>query len=53
MVIIKEDGKWILYSKNKKKKLGEFDSYEKALKRERQIQYFKHLTKVKQHERGR
>tara|TARA_Y100000310_G_scaffold343572_1_gene451861 strand:- start:629 stop:763 length:135 start_codon:yes stop_codon:yes gene_type:complete len=42
MVIKKEGYKYILYSKDKKKKLGEFRSKKAALKRERQIQFFKH-----------
>jgi hypothetical protein len=37
-----EGSKWVLYSKDGSKKLGEFDTKEDALKRERQIQYFKH-----------
>jgi hypothetical protein len=38
----REGSKWVLYSKDGSKKLGEFDTKEDALKRERQIQYFKH-----------
>lgn len=37
-----ENGKWVLYSRDGSKKLGEFDSKEDAIKREKQIQYFKH-----------
>ena len=37
-----EGSKWVLYSKDGSKKLGEFDTKEDALERERQIQYFKH-----------
>ncbi|MBI2663311.1 hypothetical protein HYX15_02145 [Candidatus Woesearchaeota archaeon] len=45
MVIKKEGYKWVLYSKDKNKKLGEFKTKKDALKREKQIQYFKHLKK--------
>lgn len=41
MVIVRINSKWILYSKDKKKKLGEFKTKKDALKRERQIQYWK------------
>jgi len=41
-VIKHEDDKWVLYSSDGSKKLGEFDSEEDAIKREKQIQYFKH-----------
>ncbi len=37
--------KWILYSHDGSKTLGEFDTEEVALKRERQINYFKHVAK--------
>ena len=37
--------KWILYTKDGKKKLGEFRTKKNALKRERQIIYFKNLKK--------
>jgi hypothetical protein len=41
--VIKHEGnKWVLYSHDGLKKLGEFDSEEDAKKRERQIQFFKH-----------
>lgn len=40
-VIRYEGGKWVLYSRDGKKKLGEFDTKEAAVKRERQIQFFK------------
>jgi regulator of replication initiation timing len=41
--VIKHEGdKWVLYSADGSKKLGEFDSEEDAIKREKQIQYFKH-----------
>ena len=42
MVIVKKGYKWILYSKDKKKILGTFRTKTEALKRERQIQFFKH-----------
>ena len=44
-VIHHEGSKWILYSHDGSKKLGEFDTEEAALKRERQINYFKHVAK--------
>lgn len=37
-----EDGKWIVYNHDYKKKLGTYDTKEEALKRLRQIEYFKH-----------
>lgn len=40
-MIKQEGGKWILYSKDGKKKLGTFGSQDEALKRERQIQFMK------------
>lgn len=40
-VIRKEGDKWVLYSSDGTRKLGEFDTREDALKRERQIQFFK------------
>jgi len=43
MVIEKKGYKWILYSKDKSKILGEFKTKKEAVKRERQIQYFKHV----------
>jgi len=46
-MIKKVSGKYVLYSKNKKgghrKRLGTFGSRAAAMKREKQIQYFKHL----------
>ena len=42
MVIKKEGYKWILYNKTGEKKLGEFRTKKDAIKRERQIQFFKH-----------
>jgi predicted ABC-type ATPase len=44
-VIHHEGSKWILYSHNGSKKLGEFDTEEAAKERERQINYFKHVAK--------
>ncbi len=38
-----EGGKWVLYSADGSKKLGEFDTEEEAKKREKQIQAFKHM----------
>lgn len=40
-MIRKVGNKWILYSKNGKKKLGEFNTRQGAEKRERQINMFK------------
>ena len=45
MVIKKQKSKWILYTKDGKRKLGEFKTKKEALKRERQIQFFKHINK--------
>lgn len=40
--MIKKKGyKWILYTRDGKKKLGEFRTKKEALKRERQIIFFK------------
>jgi hypothetical protein len=43
-MIRKEGNKWILFSHDGKKHLGEFDSKEAAEKRERQINFFKAVT---------
>ena len=43
----KEGSKWVLYTKDGSKKLGTFNTKAEALKRERQINYFKHLKKKK------
>jgi len=45
MVIKKEGYKWVLYTKDGKKVLGEFRTKKAALKRERQIIYFKNLKR--------
>ena len=45
MVIKKERYKWILYTKDGKKVLGTFRTKKDALKRERQIVYFKSLRR--------
>ena len=42
MVIVKKGSYFILYSKDRKKVLGKFKTKKDALKRERQIQFFKH-----------
>lgn len=42
MVLKKEKSSWIFYSKKTHKKLGKFKTKEEALKREKQIQFFKH-----------
>jgi hypothetical protein len=44
-VIQKIGDKWVLMTKDGKKKLGEFDSEEAAKKREAQINAFKHMSK--------
>jgi len=44
-VIIKEDGKWVLYSRDRSRVLGRFDTEKEAIVRERQIQFFKHERK--------
>jgi hypothetical protein len=42
--IRQEDGKWYLYAKDGKKRLGgPYDSRDGAVKRERQVQHFKHV----------
>ena len=43
MVIKKVGYQWILYTKDSKKILGKFRTKKDALKRERQIIYFKNL----------
>ncbi|HLD00692.1 MAG TPA: hypothetical protein VJC39_03020 [Candidatus Nanoarchaeia archaeon] len=43
MVLKKEGYKWVLYSKDGQKVLGTFRTKKDALKRERQIIYFKSL----------
>ena len=42
-VIRKKDGKYCLFSKKSKRNLGCYPTRDGALKRERQVQYFKHL----------
>ena len=42
-----EDGKWVIYSHDYKKKLGTYDSEAEAKKRLRQIEYFKHQGSLK------
>ena len=42
--IRKEGSKWIIYSKDGSKKLGEYDTETAAKKRLRQIEYFKHMN---------
>lgn len=39
--IVHRNGKWILYSKNGKKRLGEYNTKEEAEARERQVNYYK------------
>ena len=40
-MIKKEGSKWVLYSKDGKKKLGTFKTKKDALKREKEILFFK------------
>jgi len=42
-----EKGKWVLYSADGSKQLGEFDTKGEAEQRERQIQFFKHQEAVR------
>ena len=37
-----EDGKWVLYTHDGSKRLGEFPTEQEAIDREREIQFFKH-----------
>ena len=50
-MIVKRANKYVLYSRSKKKgkrrRLGVFKTKEAALKRERQIQFFKHFKNKK------
>ena len=46
-MIIKQGSKFVLKSKDGSKVLGKFDTKEQALKREKQINFFKHLDKRK------
>lgn len=45
MVIVKRGYQYLLYTKDRKKVLGRFRSRKAAVKRERQIQFFKHMKK--------
>ena len=45
MVIAKHGYQWILYTKDRKRILGKFRTKKEAVKRERQIQFFKHMKK--------
>jgi len=45
MVIKKENKKFILYSRDRSKMLGSFHSLKQAMKREKQIRYFKYVKK--------
>ena len=46
-MIKKQGSKWVLYSKDGKRRLGEFKTEKAAKKREAQIQYFKNKDKQK------
>ena len=45
MVLVKKGKIWVLYSRNKKKVLGRFKTKKEALKREKQILYFKNIKR--------
>lgn len=47
MVLKKKGYQWILYNHTGKKVLGKFKTRKAALKRERAIQYYKHLKRKK------
>ncbi|MBI2084219.1 MAG: hypothetical protein HYT70_01215 [Candidatus Aenigmarchaeota archaeon] len=42
MVIVKRGFRWLLYTKDRKRVLGKFRAKKDALKRERQIIFFKY-----------
>ena len=46
-MIIKQGSKFVLKSKDGSKTIGTFDTKEQAVKREKQINFFKHLDKRK------
>ena len=46
-MIVKQGSKFVLKSKDGSKTLGTFDTKEQAVKREKQINFFKHLDKRK------
>lgn len=48
MVIVKRGSQWVLYTRDRKKVLGKFRTKKEALKRERQIIFFKYV-KGKRH----
>lgn len=50
-MIVKESNKYILKSKDGSKHLGTFNSREEALKREKQINFFKALEERKNERR--
>lgn len=51
-IIRKEGNKWVLYTSDGKRKLGTFGTKAEALKRERQIQFFKHKGEAVDPEHG-
>jgi len=53
MVLRKEGSYWILYSKKTHRVLGKFKSIKAALKRERQIQYFKKMARKRRRKKKR
>jgi hypothetical protein len=46
-MIIKQGSKFVVKSRDGSKTLGTFDTKEQAVKREKQINFFKHLDKRK------
>ena len=52
-MIKKVGDKYILYSSDGSKVLGEFDSEEAAKKREKQINYFKNLKEILKKRKGK
>tara|TARA_R100000406_G_scaffold29183_1_gene18803 strand:+ start:768 stop:914 length:147 start_codon:yes stop_codon:yes gene_type:complete len=46
-MIIKQGSKFVLKSKDGSKTLGTFDTRDQAVKREKQINFFKYLSKRK------
>ena len=44
-MIIKQGSKFVLKSKDGSKTLGTFDTRDQALKREKQINFFKHFSR--------
>ena len=49
-MIIKQGSKFVLKSRDGSKTLGTFDTKEQAVKREKQINFFKHLDRGRRNE---